>query len=74
MIREFKNYIALFLFFIGVFIINYWTNSMLKEQIQMVKIVGQVGINVPLFCIFFSNKFYKLKEKENRKHDKLRKM
>jgi hypothetical protein len=48
----------------GALILNYWTKDMLKEGETLVRIVGQIGINVPLFFIFISNKFYKLKEEE----------
>lgn len=61
---KYRNHIALFLFTMGALILNYWTKDMLKEGETLVRIVGQIGINVPLFFIFISNKFYKLKEEE----------
>lgn len=60
--KKIKNYIALFLFVIGALILNYWTEDMLIEQVKLVRIVGQIGINVPLFFIFITNRFYNLKE------------
>jgi hypothetical protein len=61
---KYKNHIALFLFIIGLLILNYWTEDMLIEQVKLVRIVGQIGINVPLFFIFLNNRFYRLKEKK----------